>query len=600
MHPFITILIVTNQRLTFLGITIFDITNPSHVSYCFVSFQGLEGRHDAPLMTPLSARRYLDAYYDLADPENKNLLPLVESFKDRGLIPASVLEDAWPDEGWNEAETDVQEGEGEELGLQLTKLEISPKPTQGTLRGLTMDAVLQDLLDSPQANSSLMDEAELLTDFLPKLKDKMYDQAPTMKWSPYHLDLLCQALQNEAVVDLTPLTNVAAKDLAVIVEKLSRNGNMKVLNLSNRPDISLEDLRHIIDTVTDLRVLCLLEMPQIPLQSLYEYLVDFEIHHSDLLRSALRESDPDYNDYQSHVKELHTKLRAAGVVSQLVWIGLGRTDTKERRNYLPNGRIAWEDMTFSSETDRAIGGKTALQKRTYDLSVPLPPYKLIPGVLRLLQWAGSCNLNEFCEPCRGMACSLASLLPHSNDTGHGVSFLNPSLYLLRDSYRSYEVEEQTPFCLKPGEWALFLISEAFDVEYELFVRLMTKFDNYEKDQDSKFNPRKATSYALVTRVPGSEPPQYLVADIPTFLKYVLGNTPEAQELLDAWTGGFPSIRDAEFFGDDTYKILRKLSPEDSTLESKEAQDSKQVTEPAGKGGIRSGSTDTGDHGTEVH
>ena len=597
MHLLITIFIITNQRLTLLGITIFDITNPSHVSYCFVSFQGLEGRHEAPLMTPLSARRYLEAYYDLADLEQKYLLPLVESFKGWSLIPASVLENAWPGEGWNEAGTDIQEGKGEEPDLQLTKLEISPKTTLSTLRGLTMDTVLQNLLDSPQANSSLMDEAELLTDFLPRLKDKIYERAPTMKWSPYHLDLLCQALQNEAVVDLTPLTNVPAKDLAVVVEKLSRNGKMNILNLSNRPDISLEDLRHIIGTVPNLRVLCLLEMPQIPLQSLNRYLVDFEIHHSGLLRSAFMVPNSNYRKYNDHVKKLHTKFRATSVVSQIVWTGLGGIESMERRNYLPNGRVAWEDMAFSSEKNRAIGGQTTLEKRTYDLSVPLPPYKLIPGVLRLLQWAGSSNLEKFCEPSRGMACSLASLLPHSNGTGHGVSLLNPSLYLLRDTFPSPEV--QSPFCLDPGEWALFLVSEAFDVDYEVFVHLMKSSKKSSEDQDFKCSPRKATSYALVTRVIGSEPPRYMIADIPTFLKYVLGNTPEAQELLDTWTGGFPSIRDAEFFGDDTYKILRKLC-EDTTPVEKKAQDCKEGIEHNGTGDIQSGSTSTGDHGSEAH
>ena len=628
MHPFITILIITNRRLTLTGITIFDITNLSRVSYCFVSFQGLEGRYEAPLMTPLSARTYLEAYYDLTDPKYEDLLPVVESFQGWDLIPASVLEDAWPEQGWEETTTDAQDGEGEVPDLKLLKLEDASKTTLNTLRGLTMDTVLQTLLDSPEADSRLMDEAGALTDFLPRLKDKLYEQAPTMGWSPYHLDLLCQALENEFVVDLSPLTNVPAKELAAVVEKLSRNGKMKILNLSNRPDISLQDLRQIIGPVTDLRILCLLEMPQIPPQSLQEYLVDFEIHHSDLLRLALRTSGSGFKDYSSHVKELSTKLRTAGVVSQMIWTGLGRSGSFDPQNYLPNGRIAWESMEFSSETYRVIDGQKILKKRTLDLCVPLPPYKLIPGVLQLLQWAGSSNLDEFFHPFKGMACSLASLLPHSNGTGHGISLLNPSLYLLQDPHSTRIREVESPFCLEPGKWALLLVSEAFDEDYEIFVHYMENMKKSLEIQGFKFTPRKATSYALVKRVPGSGSPEYMVADIPTFLEDVLGDTPMAQELLDAWTAGFPSIRDAEFFGDDTYKILRKLSPEDSTLEGKEAedgkqgtehdskeaqasthvtehdgkeaQDSKQGTEQNGKGGNQAGSTDIGDRGPDTH
>lgn len=548
-------------------------------------------------MTPLSAQTYLDAYYDLTDEKYKHLLPLVESFQDWDLIPASVLEDAWPNQGWNEAMTDAQDGEGEVPDLKPLKLGDSPKTTLHTLRGLTMDTMLQTLLDSTEADSSLMDEAGALTDFLPRLKDKIYDRALTMEWSPYHLDLLFQALQNEAVVDLSPLTNIPAKDLAAVVEKLSRNGKMNILNLSYRPDISLQDLRQKIGTVTNLRVLCLLEMPQIPVQSLYECLVDFEIHHSDLLRLALRLSRSALKDLTSHVKELSAKLPAAGIVSQIVWIGLASKGSLEPHNYLPNGRIAWGNMAFSSKTNRDTDGKTTLKKTICNLSAPLPPYKLVPGILQLLQWAGSSNLGEFFHPFKGMACSLASLLPHSNGTGHGVSFLNPSLYLLQNAHTFRQLEVESPFCLGLGEWALFLVSEAFDDEHEYFVDDIKEAKEALKEQDSNFNPRKATSYALVTRVPGSEPAQYMVADIPTFLKTVLGDTPKAKELLDAWTSGFPSIRDAEFFGDDTYTMLRKLSPEDSTLDGKEAQDSKQGSEHDGEGDIQS---DTEDDGPEAH
>ena len=605
MHPFITIHIITNRRLNLTGITIFDITNLSRVSYCFVSFQGLEGKYEAPLMTPLSARTYLEAYYDLTDPKYEDLLPVVESFQGWDLIPASVLEDAWPEQGWEEATTDAQDGEGKVPDLKLLKLEDAPKTNLNTLRGLTMDTVLQNLLDSPEADPSLMDEAGALTDFLPRLKDKLYGQAPTMKWTPYHLDLFCQALENEDVVDLSPLTNVPVKELAAVVEKLSRNGKMKVLNLSNRPDISMQDLRQIIGSVTDIRVLCLLEMPQIPPQSLYEYLLDFEIHHSDLLRLALRTSGSGFKDFSSHVEELSTKLRPAGVVSQMIWIGLGRRGSFEPRNYLPNGRIAWESMRFIHETNPAFEGETTLKKRNLNLSVPLAPYKLVPGVLHLLQWAGASSLDEFFHPFKGMACSLASSLPHSNGTGHGVSLLNPSLYLLQNPHRVRVEESESPFCLEPGKWALFLVSEAFDEDYEFFVHHVKNLKKSPENQDFEFTPRKATSYALVKRVSGSGSPQYMIADIPTFLKDVLGDTPMAQELLDAWTAGFPSIRDAEYFGDDTYKLLRKLSP-DSALadkeaedgkqgskhDSKEAQASKQVTERDGK------EAQTGKYGTE--
>ncbi|KAK0508339.1 hypothetical protein JMJ35_009423 [Cladonia borealis] len=598
------------------GITIFDITNLPHVSYCFVDFKGINEHREVapktpPLMTPLSARTYLEAYYDLTDPSNsEDLLPLVKSLQGWDLIPASVLEDAWPGEGWKEAKTDFQEGAGEESDLKLEKHETAPRASFVTLRGQTMDMVIQNLLEPPEENSSLVAEAEGLTDFLPRLKDRLYDTAATMKWSSHRLDLLYQALQNEVEVDLSPLSNIPAKDLAVIVAKLYENGKMSVLNLSHRPDVSLEDLRSMIGSGTRLRVLYLLEMPQIPLEGLGQYLVNCEVHHSELLRWALR----DYLFFKgrnSKERVPNTEFPATGVVSRIVWTGLSATASIDRRNYLPNGRIAWENLKPQPRKDNwfDIGGQD-LEIRPYDLCVPITPCKLVPGVLRLLQWAGSVRFATMTELSKGMACSLASSMPCTDGTGHGISLLNPSLYTNYDWKMEFEwhsAKESRPFSLNPGEWALFLVSEAFDASDGSFLNGMLDLrrKNGEpesgsfaqasgvnpaapKDQDIKFCPRKATSYALVTRVADSGPSQYMVADIPTYLKMVLGDTPEAQELVDTWISRISSIENAEFFGDDTYKVLPKVSYEDVKLEGKEAQISTHRAEHDVTGSIQVG------------
>ena len=637
MLPLITLLNITNQGLTLLGITIFDITNLSHVSYCFVDFQGMESDREVPLMTPLSARTYLEAYYNLTDPKApKDLLPLVESFQGWDLIPASVLEDAWPGEGWVEAWTDVQEGKEKEPDLKLEKLEIAPRATVGTLRGQMMDTVLQKLLESPEENSSLVAEAEDLTDFLPRLKDKLYDTATTMKWSSHHLDLLYQALQNEVEVDLSPLSNIPAKDLAIVVAKLYENGKMSVLNVSHRTDISLEDLRSMIGTGARLRVLCLLEMPQICLENLGQYLANCEVHHSALLRWALRGYSP-FDGRYDRGRVPKPEFPATGVVSQIVWTGLGSNQSTDRGNYLPNGRIAWENLRLEPSKAQFLDSYPGLEIRPYDLCVPVAPCKLVPGVLRLLQWASSAFLSFSTNLSLGMACSLASSMPCTNGTGHGISLLNPSLYR-EEEYERAPAKEACLFSLKAGEWALFLVSEAYDAIDQ--SHLNQKLDRQEvsansgalvnvdsakevsdkdgetesgsfaqasevdpagpKDQESKFCPRKAASYALITRVADSGPSQYMVADIPTFLKKVLGDTQEAQELIDAWTSGVSTLKNAEFFGDDTYKILQKLSPEDSTPERKEAQGAKQGAEHDGTGSSQVGGTDTGDHGPEAN
>ena len=57
--------------ILYLGITIFDITDPSTSRYCFVDFHGMESQHSVQLMSPLDADAYMRAYDDV-DEATKN------------------------------------------------------------------------------------------------------------------------------------------------------------------------------------------------------------------------------------------------------------------------------------------------------------------------------------------------------------------------------------------------------------------------------------------------------------------------------------------------------------------------------------------------
>ena len=77
------------------GITIFDITDLTKVRYCFVDFMGMESERQVQLMTPLSARTYLEAYYVLDEAEDRaDLKPLLKSFEGKDLVLTAALEDA--------------------------------------------------------------------------------------------------------------------------------------------------------------------------------------------------------------------------------------------------------------------------------------------------------------------------------------------------------------------------------------------------------------------------------------------------------------------------------------------------------------------------
>ena len=621
------------------GITIFDITDPSHVQYCFVDFYGMESDREVPLMTPLSARTYLEAYYVLSDPRNsRDLVPLVEAFDEWDLIATATLENTWPGEGWEaddeEDDEDEQDDEQDdeiqpvddepaEPEVEPAKLDINPIDTPMTLRDSAMDKLLQSLIEQPDDNSDSTAEAELLTDFLPKLKAKFYDQATQLKPSPSLLRLLGRALENEIEVDLSPFTTLSAKDLSLVVSKLQSHGTMAVLNLSNRPDIGEMELNVILGSDLNLRALCLLEMPQIPPRSLGAYSSHCEVYHSDILRLPLI-TDP----YEEHKPTLAPALFTNNTITQIQWLGMSYTDSMDEKYRLDDGRIAWDTVKPAAKGRNPYGAsKGELEYRSCNLDIPFPAGKMVQGFLRLLQWGASADMSASDSWSKGVACSLAASPPRgSTGTGHGVGLLSPSLWVERDRFDRSQ-KEKGPTGLKTGQWALVMFSEAFDTGSQEFldkvfedrypmlkpsatasepnepskqadsdsngppsldIHLSTRSSDAEaqmnfntflgdisklhslKDktkqkhshptvQPPSFRPRKGIKYALVTPVVGSET-EVSVADVPAYLKQLMGD--KAQDLVDLWNSGFASLVTAEFYGneDNFDKFLQKFYP----------------------------------------
>ena len=55
---------------------------------------------EVQLMTPLDARTYLEAYYDLKQPDHEDLESHIENLAPWALIKTEALEDTWPNGEW--------------------------------------------------------------------------------------------------------------------------------------------------------------------------------------------------------------------------------------------------------------------------------------------------------------------------------------------------------------------------------------------------------------------------------------------------------------------------------------------------------------------
>ncbi|KAL8868710.1 MAG: hypothetical protein Q9174_004813 [Haloplaca sp. 1 TL-2023] len=219
------------------GITIFDITEPGDVHYCFVDFKGhycfvdfkgIESEREVDLNTPLSARTYLEAYYILhnGDGAHKDdgasndhvadMLALVQSFEGKPLITLAALAETWPDGDWG-TDIDVLESESTTVsGFSVLNTAEKPK----SLRHQSLDRVLDLLLGSSDEKDvqGLMIEAVHLHDFIATLRQRMYSQAPVLQASAANVYLLREALQGETIVHFNEFKHWNAGSLAKVVK----------------------------------------------------------------------------------------------------------------------------------------------------------------------------------------------------------------------------------------------------------------------------------------------------------------------------------------------------------------------------------------------
>jgi hypothetical protein len=141
------------------GITIIDITDLSHVRYCFVLwnewhfFQSDEVEESQDfLMRPLSGPTYLSAYYDAKQRAGAEHQHLMQQYDRWDLIEVDALANTWPQGKWIGAASDS----GRDAGMS---------PGNPPAASAIVDASRHSYCDA-HANSSPMCSSTLSRDFL--------------------------------------------------------------------------------------------------------------------------------------------------------------------------------------------------------------------------------------------------------------------------------------------------------------------------------------------------------------------------------------------------------------------------------------------------
>ncbi|KAI4099490.1 MAG: hypothetical protein LQ339_005917 [Xanthoria mediterranea] len=542
------------------GITVFDITELDDVRYCFVDFMGMESEREVELNSPLSARIYLEAYYVLEETEDEvGLLPLVESFEGKDLITLPALRETWPHGAWDRHSPSSVAGLGSDLdladppdlrGLNITNVPGDSSATMANagapnvsvegkkpkiLRDQAMDQLLDLLLDpSEQDVPTLMAEAEHLHDFIPKLRQRLYNQASVLEPSGANIVLLNKAFEGAAIVDLSPFTALTSGHLATLVARLQKgHGAMEVLNLSNMPDLTESDLELILDIgngseTLPITAILLLETPKISLDFVTHHLGNHDVYHSELFRRALYKPRYGFSDFYRDDRSLlppPLQFDAPESISRLVLVGISTRQSCEVQYRLEDGKFDWNRMKFFS---RKVEDST-MTYINLSLDIPLRAGKTMQSLRRLLKYMPRAGLLFSLANCVTGTAHCFATTSVLEDDGYSVGPLSQTLYKDRQRPGSLEEESGKDQYLKPGRWAIILIHEAFDSPDQAWAD--------SEAEKTAFKPMKGVRYLLAQAIPkaDSSGPQYLIVDVPGYIEHISKDVEQVRKMQTWWT-----------------------------------------------------------------
>ena len=504
-----------------------------------------------------------------------------------------------PSEACTAAVSDEQIGPGKET--------IGSAP--GSLRDRSMDSLLHSILSQSSDNLALIDEAEILSDFTPSLRCKIYNQAAELKPSASLLSLLRRVLEKDEILDLSPFKNFTVRDLSVIFAGL-RDGVLRTLNLSNMMDLTNSDLGQILSggpalsekstaasppEVTlqldtgNLRRIILLETPKITLGFLAQNVGHCDIDHTGLLlRPLLR--------YRYDEQLPMLKFRSPNTVSQLVWVGIPRVQACKKELRLENGQMDWSGLKYSNKGASPFGGNTSLNFKTLLIDVPLPAGKTVRSLQRLMRYMTSPELNWSNEWSKAAARCFATTSIIDDESSHSIGPLSMSL---KGEDGAYYDKKGKKSLLGPGEWAIILVQEAFDADSqdeldEAQLKIVNRSDprrteglkeQPEEKQDPTYKPLKRLRYMLAKALPegASSTEQFLVTDVSGYTQHFTaeneGKAPEMTSLNGWWENKSSKFIDRfGYYGDDdTQELLQKIYSQDDSNQAASPQS--RVSDP---------------------
>ncbi|KAJ7638715.1 hypothetical protein FB45DRAFT_1054961 [Roridomyces roridus] len=228
------------------GITVFDITDPTNPSYCFVSTVGLDCQVRVPKRVPLSAEQYARAYYPVSN-ENKtydneeeaerarlieeNVQETIDTLRGERLMTLDVLAEAWPHEYMHPKSPPAVDDTARVSDLpNLAELSLGP----------AVEYSLQD------ADTGELEGLVWLPGKAASIRVILARQKP---FPDSGLSLLARVIEDDATSDKTSMdiSGLSLSDDQIIsLLASSENTHLEFLNLSHNSSITINGLRRIL------------------------------------------------------------------------------------------------------------------------------------------------------------------------------------------------------------------------------------------------------------------------------------------------------------------------------------------------------------------
>ena len=412
-----------------------------------------------------------------------------------------------------------------------------------SLRESALARLVDESLQSVDPDLSWTAEAELLSDFFPAVKARIYSE-PTLLASPVAKALLLKAIEHEQEVDLSPFQDLSTDDIISITSRLSKE--IKSLSLSG--NVTAELLALVAEQNPSICKIYVLDAPNLQLQSALQVMAQRgppRIYHADMFRAPLEPPRSRHEDEQGtplEAVDLLPKASEKFPVVQILWLTrkIGGNGDVIR---LDDGGLPWATIPLDSEdyySSRDHASIAAFPLRDGFLTVSC----VVTGLAKFMQClAESHELGIGLDEQDGVADAAAKCfaLAASDlaepDTAKQVEVgpLPERLFAGISNMNGCSPPSVQP--LRPGEWTVVIahehrkFRESSEDGEKLRYAFITAASSKSKEAPTGIKDTE------VGRVPGN----LIIADMESFLeRTVTVGDPPPQNLLNFWkqaTGG---------------------------------------------------------------